>query len=99
MRKNFYDGTINMPHSDPVSISILVVDDETSLRNTFRIFLERAGYDTVVAVGSFNEAVAALSTRIFDLIITDIVLGSQSGIDLLKKIRDLGITCPVVIVR
>ncbi|MBT8362306.1 MAG: sigma-54-dependent Fis family transcriptional regulator [Desulfobacterales bacterium] len=87
-----------MPHSETASKSILVVDDETSLRNTFRIFLERAGYETVLAVGSFEEAVAAISSRIFDLIVTDIVLGSHSGIDLLKKVRDLGIACPVVIV-
>lgn len=87
-----------MPYSETASTSILVVDDETSLRNTFRIFLERAGYETVLAVGSFDEAVAAISSRIFDLIVTDIVLGSHSGIDLLKKVRDLGIACPVVIV-
>ena len=87
-----------MVHSVTDSTSILVVDDEASLRNTFRIFLERAGYETVVAVGSFDEAVAAISSRIFDLIITDIVLGSHSGIDLLKKIREFGIKCPVVIV-
>ncbi len=87
-----------MPNSETASTSILVVDDETSLRNTFRIFLERAGYETVLAVGSFDEAVAAILSKIFDLIVTDIVLGSHSGIDLLKKVRELGITCPVVIV-
>ncbi len=87
-----------MEHSETVSTSILVVDDEASLRNTFRIFLERAGYETVVAVGSFDEAIAAISSTVFDLIITDIVLGSHSGIDLLKKIREFGIECPVVIV-
>lgn len=87
-----------MVQSETPTTSILVVDDETSLRNTFRIFLERAGYETVIAVGSFNEAVEAISSKIFDLIITDIVLGSHSGIDLLKKIREFGIDCPVVIV-
>ncbi len=87
-----------MEQSETPTTSILVVDDETSLRNTFRIFLERAGYETVVAVGSFDEAIEAISSKIFDLIITDIVLGSHSGIDLLKKIREFGIDCPVVIV-
>ena len=98
MSNNLNDGHITMPNSETVPTAILVVDDETSLRNTFRIFLERAGYETVLAVGSFDEAVAAISSTIFDLIVTDIVLGSRSGIDLLKKIRELGITCPVVIV-
>jgi len=89
---------MDIPQPNTAPTSILVVDDETSLRNTFRIFLERAGYETVLAVGSYDEAISAISTQIFDLIITDIVLGSHSGIDLLKRIRQLGLTCPVVIV-
>jgi two-component system response regulator HydG len=98
MSNNLNGGQIKMQNSETASTSILVVDDETSLRNTFRIFLERAGYNTVLAVGSFDEAVAAISSTIFDLIVTDIVLGRHSGIDLLKKVRELGIACPVVIV-
>jgi DNA-binding NtrC family response regulator len=78
--------------------AILIVDDEISLRNTFRIFLQRAGYTTVIAVGTFAEAVKAISFRMFDLIICDIVLESQSGIDLLKRFRELGVNCPVVII-
>ncbi len=78
--------------------AILIVDDEISLRNTFRIFLQRAGYTTVIAVGTFAEAVNAVSCRMFDLIICDIVLESQSGIDLLRRFRLLGVNCPVVII-
>jgi len=78
--------------------AILIVDDEISLRNTFSIFLKRAGYETVIAVGTFEEAIKVVSSRMFDLIICDIVLESHSGIDLLKRFRQLGVTCPVVIV-
>ncbi len=78
--------------------AILIVDDEISLRNTFSIFLKRAGYSTVIAVGSFEEAVKAVSSRMFDLIICDIVLESHSGIELFKRFRNLGVTCPVVII-
>ncbi|MBW1635303.1 MAG: sigma 54-interacting transcriptional regulator [Deltaproteobacteria bacterium] len=87
-----------MNHPETESTSILVVDDEASLRNTFRIFLQRAGYESVVAVGSFDDALTAASSRVFDLIITDIVLESYSGIDLLKEFRQRGIICPVVII-
>lgn len=78
--------------------AILIVDDEVSLRNTFRIFLQRAGYQTVIAVDSFKEAVMAVTARMFDLIICDIFLESDSGIDLLRRFKELGVTCPVVIV-
>ncbi len=78
--------------------AILIVDDEVSLRNTFSIFLRREGYETVMAVASFEEAVSAVFSRMFDLIICDIVLENQSGIVLLERFRELGVVCPVVMV-
>lgn len=78
--------------------AILIVDDEASLRNTFKIFLTREGYGTVETASSFKEAVSAVSAHMFDLIICDIVLESHSGIDLLKRFRQLGVSCPVVMV-
>ena len=78
--------------------AILIIDDETSLRETFRVFLKREGYRKVYGVGSFEEAIKAVSDQIFDLIICDIVLESYSGIDLLKRFRQLGIGCPVVVI-
>ncbi|MFT5726599.1 MAG: two-component system response regulator HydG [Desulforhopalus sp.] len=78
--------------------SILIVDDEASLRNTFRIFLSRAGYENVQAVDSFNAAISAVSSETFDLIICDIVLENHSGIDLLQTFNEMGVTCPVVII-
>lgn len=78
--------------------AILIVDDEVSLRNTFRIFMQRAGYKTVIAVDSFAEAVKAVSKRMFDLVVCDIVLENHSGIDLLKRFRQLGVNCPVVMI-
>jgi len=87
-----------MTKTDSAEAAILIVDDEISLRNTFSIFLKRAGYKTVLTVGSFEEAVKAVSSRMFDFIICDIVLESHSGIELLRRFRQLGVTCPVVIV-
>jgi DNA-binding NtrC family response regulator len=36
--------------------SILVVDDEESLRHTFQIFLKRQGYSPVIMAATFEEA-------------------------------------------
>jgi DNA-binding NtrC family response regulator len=87
-----------MPQTKAKEASILVVDDEVSLRNTFRTFLQRAGYKTVIAVGSFTEAVKAVSMQMFDLIVCDIVLENHSGIDLLKRFKHLGVNCPIVMI-
>ncbi len=77
---------------------ILVVDDEESLRHTFKIFLKREGYGPIVLASSFDEAVAELASNSFDLIISDIVLGGNTGIDLLKRVRELNMDCPVIMV-
>lgn len=79
-------------------IPILVVDDEESLRHTFKIFLKREGYGPIVLASNFEEAVYELANNSFELIISDIVLGGNTGIDLLKRIRELNINCPVIMV-
>ncbi len=88
-----------MAEKEPVSSGgILVVDDEESLRLTFQLFLKREGYDPVITAATFEEAVAAIEQYQFDLIISDIVLEGASGIDFLRRVREMGIDCPVVMV-
>jgi len=78
--------------------NILIVDDEESIRQTFEIFLNSAGYEYVRAVSTFDEAMEAILTVSYDLIISDIVLIGPCGTDLLKKLREAGIKCPIVMV-
>jgi PAS domain S-box-containing protein len=78
--------------------AILVVDDEESLRSTFQFFLQNEGYSPVITASTYEEALAELNDRHFDLVISDIVLGGSTGIDLLRRVRELGRTCPVVMI-
>jgi two-component system response regulator HydG len=78
--------------------NILIVDDEESLRLTFEMFLKRDGYTNVQTAATFEEALKAISKGPFDLIISDIVLGGEKGTELLRHIRETGISCPVVMV-
>jgi two-component system, NtrC family, response regulator HydG len=87
-----------MNNESTTETPILIVDDEESLRHTFQIFLKREGYGPVIMASNFEEAVSELTSRPFDLIISDIVLGGNSGIDLLKRIRELGIPSPVIMI-
>jgi PAS domain S-box-containing protein len=77
---------------------ILIVDDEASIRLTFEMFLAREGYGAITTASTLEEALTAIKTNTFDLIISDIVLEGERGTDLLCKIREAGIKCPVVMI-
>lgn len=79
-------------------IHILIVDDEASIRLTFEMFLVREGYGYITTASTMSEALIAIQNHSFDLIISDIVLEEKKGTDLLCKIREAGIECPVVMV-
>jgi PAS domain S-box-containing protein len=83
---------------DLYSAKILIVDDEESIRQTFEIFLTAEGYQFVKTVATFNEAMEELEQTGYDLIISDIVLIGPGGTDLLKRIRESGVECPVVMI-
>jgi two-component system, NtrC family, response regulator HydG len=84
--------------NDFYSAKILIVDDEESIRQTFEIFLTAEGYKFVKAVANFDAAIETIAQTAYDLIISDIVLIGPCGTDLLKKIRELGVKCPVVMI-
>ena len=67
--------------------TILVVDDEESIRYTFRNFLEEEGHKTITAA-SYEEGMAFLREVEFDLVYVDIILEGKSGIDLLRDSRE-----------
>ncbi|MBM9615503.1 sigma 54-interacting transcriptional regulator [Desulfobulbus rhabdoformis] len=85
-------------NSEEQSSAILVIDDEESLRNTFQFFLQNQGYGPVHTASTFEEALLAISKQRYDLIISDIVLGGNTGIDILKRVREMGLSCPVVMI-
>jgi DNA-binding NtrC family response regulator len=68
-----------------MSGSILVVDDEKGQREILAMILKGSGYDICEASGA-REALALLAKREFDLILTDLKMQGQSGLELLEQI-------------
>jgi len=68
--------------------SILVVDDERSMREFLEIFLSKEGYQVTLAE-SGEEACQLLAKQTFDLLITDIKMKDTDGIDVLKKAKEV----------
>ncbi|MBL0695973.1 sigma-54 dependent transcriptional regulator [Comamonas sp. JC664] len=67
---------------------ILVVDDEPSMRDVLEILFTRAGFE-VTCAGSVKDATMALGGVPFDLVLTDMKLGSGSGMEVLRAARAL----------
>lgn len=68
--------------------SILLVDDEESIRVTVANDLTKAGYD-VTAAESGEQAVEELKEDHFDLVITDLIMDGMDGIGVLREARKL----------
>lgn len=66
--------------------SVLVVDDDESLRRVTQLQLEEAGYRVLTAANG-NEALAIIEQEALPLVITDLKMPGLSGLDLLKHIR------------
>ncbi len=75
--------------------SILVVDDEKSLRDFLAIMLEEEGYKVFTAHNT-DSAVKLIKENIFDLVLTDIRMGKSNGINVLESAQKILPDTPVV---
>lgn len=64
-----------LPHP-PMAKSVLIVEDEASIREALAELFEVPSNDTYAA-GSLDEALVALRARAYDLIVSDIRLGGK----------------------
>src|SRR3972149_6489485 len=67
---------------------ILIIEDDTDLRETFWRALSREGYQ-VSQAGDGTEAISAVRMRPYDLAIVDLVLPRMGGIGMLEQLREL----------
>ena len=68
--------------------TILVVDDERSMREFLSIMLKKEGHDVVVA-DCGRAAVKILERRPVDLLISDIKMPDMSGVDVLRRAKEI----------
>ena len=70
-----------------VAPRVLIVDDESSLREMLRIVLKRDGYDVLTADGG-RTALELLQRERVDLLLSDIRMSDVSGVDVLKAAKE-----------
>jgi DNA-binding NtrC family response regulator len=81
---------------------VLVVDDEKNIRRTLRMVLEGEGH-VVHEAGSLAEAGAVLGREAVDVVLLDIRLGDDNGLELLRRLKTPGegggdVDLPVVMI-
>ncbi|MFK8079889.1 MAG: response regulator transcription factor [Granulosicoccus sp.] len=86
----------DVPRQD-VPRQIVLVEDESALRDNYSLALSKAGFD----VSGFADAESALSAvrqRLPDLAIIDIGLGrdSEAGFDLCRVLREISARLPII---
>jgi DNA-binding response OmpR family regulator len=74
--------------------TILVVDDEPSIGEVVSIYLQRAGYQVIVARDG-QAALEALDRQPPDLVVLDLMLPKVDGLEIARRLRAQGDT-PII---
>jgi two-component system KDP operon response regulator KdpE len=88
---------MTVPQVAPLACSVLVVDDEPSLRKVLRTSLSACGF-TVDEARSGEEALGAAQNHAFDLVLLDINMPGIGGVETCRRIRDLTPRAGIVMV-
>lgn len=80
-----------------MSAHLLIAEDDPEMRDLLRKVLEKEGYH-VSLVANGREAAVSLAHDEFDLIVTDMLMPNDGGLELLQNIRRAHPTLPVIII-
>jgi two-component system response regulator HydG len=78
-------------------IRVLVVDDESTVRNALRELLKSEGYEVDVASDG-QDALDHIAELPPDVVLTDLDMPNMDGMTLLAQLRERGIHLPVIVV-
>ena len=81
-----------LPHK---KIKIIVVDDEPSIRESLKGWLQQDGYQVETAAGG-PEALAKNAENRFDIMLIDVKMPEMGGLTLLKKIKEIDADIAIV---
>jgi len=76
--------------------TILVIDDDDSLRDTISVLLEQEGFRALLAADGKSGYETALSAKP-DLLLVDLRLPGMSGIEICKQLRAARPTIPIIV--
>lgn len=74
---------------------ILLIDDDDALRNVLAKALAHVGHHVVQAADG-REGLELYHARKFDLVITDLIMPVQEGVETILRLKKEGATTPVI---
>ena len=74
---------------------ILVVDDDTRIRELLRSYLRDNGFRVTVAATA-EAAREQMATLEFDVLVLDVMMPGESGVDLTRSLRDMANDVPIL---
>ncbi len=74
---------------------ILIVDDEVTFRTVAAAALVKTGHSVIEAQDG-RSALTLLDSETFDLVITDVLMPEQDGLELIMKVRAKNNSVPVI---
>ncbi|HXN07003.1 MAG TPA: sigma-54 dependent transcriptional regulator [Nitrospiria bacterium] len=77
-------------------LSILIVEDKESMAQMIKATLDAEGYDVHLA-GNGKEGISKFKEKRFDLVLTDLKLPFQSGLDVLAAVKENNPLVPVIV--
>ena len=86
-----------MGHGEPTGELVLLVDDDEGFRSSCQAVLQHLGYE-VAAASCITEALCQYERAAPSVVLTDLRLGKENGLDLLKALHERDPGLPVVLI-
>lgn len=79
-------------------IHIAVIDDDEAVLDSLRLYFARQNIETSCFESAKDFLAAIASGRRFDCIISDVRMPGMSGLDLVHRLKQDGLTAPVILI-
>ncbi|HHT9127027.1 MAG TPA: sigma-54-dependent transcriptional regulator [Candidatus Brocadiia bacterium] len=76
---------------------ILIIEDDNSMRDFLKDFLEHEGYSVQAAING-REGLEIIKKEYFDLVITDVVMPEVDGVEVLRSIKGSNIETSIIVI-
>jgi two-component system chemotaxis response regulator CheY len=81
-----------------MSKRVLVADDSSTMRKIILRSLQAVGVSDTAEAGDGDEAVTMFKAGAYDLVLTDWNMPKKNGLDVIREIRAVNTTVPIIMV-